>query len=299
MEGFIRNNPSLKTIYIKNNNNIGSDANFLKVLSTSKTKYCWIFSDDDSILEGSLKILTDTLEQSDLHIGFICSNYYISTSSDRTAFNRIGDDLYSNLCEFSIESNIGFSMISACIFKKEVVDRHLDKFKDFLNTGYPHLFWIMICAQHDTSMKLMREPLFRVNSPSVSERRLSGREDNDNEFYMNSHLSFLRFMKSLSRLNRPFGSIGLAIKKIRIIEDENINQVMYHKMCFGYKYVSKYPEYIFRMWSALKFSPIFYLLHIPLLLLPASVSKLGIPLRCRYLIHRGNLKRLVSRFWAV
>ena len=298
VKAFIHDNPSIKIIFNRNKNNLGSDANFLKVLSLANTRFCWIFSDDDSILDGSLKILVDTLKQSDPAVGFVCTNYYIDTSSNLTGFHRVGNNSYANLSEFSLESNISFSMITACIFNKEVVKKHLDKFENYLNTGYPHLFWLIICAQDNISMTLIREPLFRVNSQSVREKRLSGREVNDQEFYMNAHLSFVRFMKELSQFERRYTGLRLAIKRVRIVEDENINQIMYHKMCFGYKYVQKYPKYIVRMGSMLRFSPIFYFLHIPLLILPAFVSRLGIPCRWWYLSNRAKLKRMVLRLWA-
>ena len=61
IEDYLNDYPYIK--YIRNDNNIGPDSNFLQCMEMSEGKYTLLLSDDDVLVEGSLRIILDFLEK--------------------------------------------------------------------------------------------------------------------------------------------------------------------------------------------------------------------------------------------
>ena len=58
---FKKNNPKIKMTYARNKSNLGFDRNVDLAARASKTQWTWLMSDDDRIVEGSLKYLVEKL----------------------------------------------------------------------------------------------------------------------------------------------------------------------------------------------------------------------------------------------
>jgi abequosyltransferase len=58
--------------YIRNETNIGSDANFLQCFKEAAGKYVWLVGDDDIIAPGSLGKITALLQSSDYALVYLC-----------------------------------------------------------------------------------------------------------------------------------------------------------------------------------------------------------------------------------
>jgi glycosyltransferase involved in cell wall biosynthesis len=58
--------------YIRNETNIGSDANFLQCFKEAAGKYVWLVGDDDIIAPGSLSKITALLQNSDYALVYLC-----------------------------------------------------------------------------------------------------------------------------------------------------------------------------------------------------------------------------------
>ena len=58
---FKKNNPKIKMTYARNKSNLGFDRNLDLAARASKTQWTWLMSDDDRIVEGSLKYLVEKL----------------------------------------------------------------------------------------------------------------------------------------------------------------------------------------------------------------------------------------------
>ncbi|MGA8274472.1 MAG: glycosyltransferase family 2 protein, partial [Candidatus Sulfotelmatobacter sp.] len=60
VQGFVR--CGLRVRYLRNVENIGSDANFLQCFEQAQGKYVWLFSDDDLIVPGALSMILANCE---------------------------------------------------------------------------------------------------------------------------------------------------------------------------------------------------------------------------------------------
>ncbi|MGL5056658.1 MAG: glycosyltransferase family 2 protein [Fusobacteriaceae bacterium] len=98
--------------FSKNNENLGSDGNFLKLINESKGKFCWIFGDDEFLLSSGLEkimpLLTD--EVGLLHLSNKLTDGYERVFSKNETQN------------FVKEINYMISFITANIFNKKYID---------------------------------------------------------------------------------------------------------------------------------------------------------------------------------
>jgi len=114
---------------IRNTNNIGMSANFLRLFELSDSNWMWLLSDDDKIHSNAVSNIYKDLENCDKDIGFI------KYSSGRTCIND--NFLINNVEEFidynsnSIDNFNGFLFISNGVYK-------LSQFKSLIVYGYQY-----------------------------------------------------------------------------------------------------------------------------------------------------------------
>ncbi len=69
VQGFV--DRGLRVRYLRNNENIGADANFLQCFEQARGKYVWLFSDDDLIVPGGLAKILDYCAAADYDLIFV------------------------------------------------------------------------------------------------------------------------------------------------------------------------------------------------------------------------------------
>jgi hypothetical protein len=167
--------------------------------------------------------------------------------------------------------------------------------KKSVGSAYPHLWWMADLASSYPSL-VIRRPIYTFIHPGVAETRInsSKRENYPFDFYLYAHLSTLKFNLYI---NKFLSSKKNKIKLYRLVSDENINQIIFHKIT-----VEKYD--ITAIVAALKvmirrfyFSPTFWIVHIPILILPSSVAKFLEPYRWKYLELRSSILTYVKNFY--
>jgi len=280
-----------------NNSNVGVDENFMIACLKSSGRFVWTLSDDDKLEDGAIEYVCTALSNN-LNIGCGMVNYFITKKKDITAIpNLLGSEGYvvaNNFDSFIGEVLMYFSNASCCIYRRSLLSEYA--MKKSVGSGYPHLWWMADLASSYPSL-VIRRPIYTFIHPGVAETRInSSKRDKNNpfDFYLYAHLSVLKFSLYI---NKFLSSKKTKIKLYRFILDEDINQIIFHKIT-----VEKYD--ITAIAAALKvmirrfyFSPTFWIVHIPILILPSSVAKFIEPYRWKYLELRSSILTYVKNFY--
>jgi glycosyltransferase involved in cell wall biosynthesis len=128
--------------YYKNESNVGADGNMLKCLEKANGEYCWIFGDDDVLLEGQLKTITENLNLHAyglIYLGnyWFRENYLVEKPKQRLQKSLV----YENKKDFLKSINIWTTFISAVIFRKEVIKNN--DLTPFVGTNLIQLQWVL------------------------------------------------------------------------------------------------------------------------------------------------------------
>ena len=118
--------------YIRNEKNIGYDANVAKSILESDGRYVWLMGDDDLFIKGRIKEVLKFVEKIDSEIGGIFTNYYrygtmvgLPLKTDNAKIYLEGeydDDFYTSVYGSNF---IGCAILNRKICE-EVIDRNLE-----------------------------------------------------------------------------------------------------------------------------------------------------------------------------
>jgi len=183
--------------------------------------------------------------------------------------------------------------VSACIYRKSLLSE--ETLKDMKPEPYQHMHWVLDTLKNHNAC-IIRSPLFTVNHPGVFEsRKIAKKSEHAKDFYLEAHIDFLKYTSYIYDFSL---GLSLRIKIYRLTMNENLNQIIYHKITtgkLGYNFASlKLALPI--MLRKFYFSPSFWLINLPLLLLPSPFARFFEPLRWKYLEIRafiGNVLRKI------
>jgi glycosyltransferase involved in cell wall biosynthesis len=137
-QGFVLN-------YLKNNENIGSDMNFVQCFNLAKGKYILILGDDDVLLENAIGNILEILEKDDYGIVFLNSYSFANDFvKERPKAYFTGYKVYANAAQFirKIRYIYFIAFISVNVVNKSFVSRDL-KPDQFAGTNLVHLGWTL------------------------------------------------------------------------------------------------------------------------------------------------------------
>ncbi|WP_084677720.1 glycosyltransferase family 2 protein [Thermodesulfatator atlanticus] len=172
-------------VYHKNEENLGPDRNYLKVIEIANGKYCWLLGSDDKLKEGSIeRILNELKEECDIYLcnridcDFNMRPVRVSYFLDRKVNDKVFDFLNKEDFKFYLKNarllESFFTYLSSVIFLKDKWDKVLLDSR-FIGTGYPHVFKLMSFFYLDSNFKVkyIKEPLvfFRSGNDSFLEGR--------------------------------------------------------------------------------------------------------------------------------
>jgi abequosyltransferase len=132
--------------YIRNEVNIGADANFLQCFEQAKGKYVWLIGDDDLIAPQSLDKITALLENSDYALIHLCPYPFRGDEVPRRERDRFGRfaQRIPNGAKFIRIVGTMIAFISAVIVNKDrYAGLHTASPKDFVDTNLMHLAWCL------------------------------------------------------------------------------------------------------------------------------------------------------------
>jgi abequosyltransferase len=149
-------NRGLQLRYIRNETNIGADANFLQCFEQASGKYVWIFGDDDIIVPGGIEKALRLLAADDYSLVYMSpyefrSDYIEERRSDK--LGRVAEVLPDG---FRMVRRAGamLTFISANIVNKEHYSRtrHPD-LHEFAGTNLMQLGWVCpVLAESDKNL---------------------------------------------------------------------------------------------------------------------------------------------------
>lgn len=104
--------------YIKNSENIGSDANIAQAFNLATGKYVLILGDDDLFVDGALKKAIDILQQDNYGVLFLRSFGFDEDFNQEKPVIHSQPIIYDNVGKFIVRMGAQITLISACIINK-------------------------------------------------------------------------------------------------------------------------------------------------------------------------------------
>jgi abequosyltransferase len=143
VEGFIMRGLAIR--YLRNEANIGADANFLQCFEQSRGQYVWIFGDDDVIVPGGIGIILNLLHNGDYSLIYLSQYAFVTDhvaarTSDK--FGRVAQVLPGGL-ELARMAGATIGFISAMIVNKDLYSTIPHPLLgDFNGTNLMQLGWV-------------------------------------------------------------------------------------------------------------------------------------------------------------
>ena len=229
-------------------------------------------------------------------MGKVCFiNYFIDHTRENPAVPI--DNNYTvteSFSEFTSEVMFHESMISSCVFRKSLVKE--EELFRHLGEGYPFLYWAADILQEKSGL-IIKKPLFNVLHPGVyATRAIARKRENTHDYYLEAHLGFLRYISYVLKFNLTF---KLRISIYRYSLNENLNQIIYHKITSNTYDLISLKKALPTMLKKFYYSPSFWIFHLPLLILPSFFARFAEPMRWKYLELRHNLGKTLKKLLPV
>lgn len=135
--------------YIRNESNIGPDANFQQCFEEAAGKYVWIFGDDDLIVPDGVAAILSVLEQDDFDIVHLLGRRYVEGTALRPLGRAPRVKVYKTPKSFALKTHIYLTFITANIVNKQKVDSVPHRpFSELNGTNLGQLAWTYIAVRN-------------------------------------------------------------------------------------------------------------------------------------------------------
>lgn len=136
-------NDDINIRYVKNNDNIGADKNFLQCFSLSKGKYVLVFGDDDILLDGALAKIITILQEGEYGVVYLNSYGFKKDYLEEAPVTRKNDVIYCKTTEeFLKKVNYWITFASGNICNKSLLPHDFDPGK-YVNTNLVQVYWYL------------------------------------------------------------------------------------------------------------------------------------------------------------
>lgn len=242
--------------YYRNEENFGADKNIDLAVKRSKGEYVWLFSDDDIILDGGIKKVLNVLSShpglSAVFVNWVTTSYDLKQRI-KTNLLFYNDTFCQTANEFLATVKLKSIFLSANVVNRSLWEK-VDNFK-YIGTN-----WL----QYATLLSLIiGQKSYCIAQPYVLYRMNNSRWDKTGEV---SFLNTINMMEILYKLP-DLGYNPKTIKKV-------INVILSHLprgICSAKKNKASVTYTIMKkMITQFKFYPSFWMLDLPLLILPQS-----------------------------
>lgn len=287
VNSWLKENKEIDTLYFKNHENQGFDKNCLIGASKASGRFIWFMSDDDLLVEHAISNVLEALH-SNHDVVFAFVNYSMLTPGFDEYFPcKFKKNIRLSADDLLIRTRLGFSFITACIFNREI-------FCGLKLNGYVGSGWIHVHAVKEVALKglslIIADPLIKMRRPSLEDSRRERKDPNRKiDIFMECHLSFLFFLKSLQKYNY---SSNTANSLMQLGWADNLNQIISLKLT-SEKY--RREELILIFFEMKKFfnsKVIFWIIHVPLLFSPKVFAEFYFYLKLKYI----GFKKIIKSF---
>jgi glycosyltransferase involved in cell wall biosynthesis len=149
--------------YIRNNQNIGADANFLQCFEQARGKYVWLFSDDDLIIPGGAAKILEYCASADYDL-ISLSNYPLEEAPPPLSAGAHHDAIdISDPRQYAKRVHVFFTFISGNIINKDtVLAAGAKPFSDLIGSSLIQLSWTYTALNRFTRGLCIHEKLIGV-----------------------------------------------------------------------------------------------------------------------------------------
>jgi len=156
----------LRCRYIRNQENIGPDGNFLQCYGMASGKYLWVFSDDDVILPGTVDTILRLIGESDFDLVYMRPLGFMRDPAERGQINPAPKTkVFLDVSAFvhAVGLNGDFALISSVIVNKQRVESVAHRqFADARNTNLIQLAWIFTALNNFQRGLFIQRGLYAV-----------------------------------------------------------------------------------------------------------------------------------------
>lgn len=175
--------------YVRNEENIGADANFSQCFKMSSGTYVLLLADDDLLVDGALNNILQTLKHGTYGVVHLKSYSFISDfrAEGPAAKECIGKyTAYKDQQKFIQTVNVMLSFISGNIVNKKLVDTSLD-IESFCSTNLVQMAWTLSALVNAESNLYINDICIAARAENTGGYRLC------NVFGVNMRSILLRF----------------------------------------------------------------------------------------------------------
>ena len=250
--------------------NLGAERNYFYTVENAIGKYIWLISDDDYICDDAIKKIITSLQRNE-NIGMLFLNYQYYSIEERGT-------LYPSRCKANADVMIGEtkdfykyiqfanSFIASSIYNRkkwlEIAPKYYS-IKDY----WPQLYIGNHLIESKEKVLLLASTFTLIENEHILVSRLEKKSQGDDHFYLDAHLMFGRFVKSLKEKSARNSGINIFCK-------DNLWQILVYKK-ITIKYDISYLYQVFGKMKEIYFSREryrFWLLDVPILFLPGFVG---------------------------
>jgi abequosyltransferase len=271
--------PSLTVL--RNESNIGAEGNFLGLLRAATGRFCWIFGDDDLLLDGGLGYVIEVLDHHrEIGILHIASSWHKVRAQALLTKARYGEpEVSEGRGDFLHKIGFSITFITGNIFNKTYLDPHFD-YSSFKGTNLLQVSFYLQSFLHGKGNIYMAGSVYSAMSNNTGGYGL-----------------LRTFGPNLNYILSGFADRGFKRQWVRAIN---------RKLCLSF-----FPDYLVRigasggrskfnhepplpiLWPVYKSYPEFWIFVLPLTILPVGVAR-GYYRLSRFVIESAKALRRVA-----
>lgn len=150
--------------YIRNERNIGAEANVIQCFDLARGDYVWVFGDDDILLDGALDKIFKVLENGQYGLIYLKSySFDLDFVNQRPPLQEVSIDVYNNRDYFIKRVNYLLTFISSNICNKKLIRDEVN-IHACVGTNLPQLSWVFLALIKATNHVVINEYLVAAKS---------------------------------------------------------------------------------------------------------------------------------------
>lgn len=276
---YVKKYPNIVSYY-KNENNVGFDRNVDLIFKRAKGEYVWLLSDDDTLKEKSISIFLDKLNKyknsSVLFLNFSECNVNMNERLHRYRVDIHKDVYCENGDIFFQESKFLFGLISSLVIKRlewNWVD--IDK---YIGGGFVHVGAIIEILKNQPSVIISNKLVnLRIGNPRYS---LDG--------------SFLYPCFNLVKIFQGMKNLGYEKKTYEYLIGNMYRANLKAVIVANSQGLKNKKNVVINMIECYKKYPLFWLIHLPLLIIPNIFYKIAYK-ACKIRLFNKLCKKLIGK----
>jgi len=133
---------------IRNETNIGADANFIQCFLQASGRYVWIVGDDDLILPGAVAVLLGLLESSGCDLVHLRAAAIVAGSEPKAPIGRPRIEIIDDPVTFVLRTHVFLTFITSNVIRKQVAELPHQPFTGLIGTSLVQLGWTYTALRH-------------------------------------------------------------------------------------------------------------------------------------------------------